>query len=90
MNAIQQMQAMAEKENRRMRRRTDRAASTRQADWMALGIHKSTIAAIFSALRGGLGIDDMQANGTATREEAEKVIAWMRKRDKLQEMYWRK
>lgn len=42
---------------------------------------------VMSCLRAGLGVEDMQANGTCELDEARQVVSWMRENGSLQKFY---
>lgn len=44
---------------------------------------------VMSCLRAGLGVEDMQANGTCTIGEARQVVEWMRDNGSLAKFYRR-
>ena len=87
MNALAEMKAMAKAENRAARRlwhsggkMTNRADQVVWHDW---GLDEGVARIVLSALRAGLGVEDMQATGDCTADEARKVISILRRRGDL-------
>lgn len=72
------MEEMARRENLAARRAWGQPLQAFQGV-VPENIDHKLVPRVMSCLREGLGVEDMQVNGTCKADEARQVIAWMRK-----------
>lgn len=88
------MKEFAARENAAVRKTWDTTKTskrTTQVDWDLddADFDSKLVPRVMSCLREGLGVEDMNANGTCNADEARQVISWMRRNGSLANFYRR-